>query len=595
MNSGLMVKYKSVSKINLHKMKTKIFIILSLATIILSSCGSIKPISSGRSTVIITTNIKQSEISDKNKVVITNLKGEYVSSDRTEVYYNKFNEYGFFKNDFSKKRTTLIVSHPYYKSDTIVIDRTLRPVVFTLDVLGAITFYLSPSLIIDMSNGNIWKVKKSNKNQNIQLTYNEAGQKNAIASFEETMKTHIEKLNLSEIFSAIQEHPEEPYISISQNAKNECLAAIFSKTSEIITQYNSLKSTTNYRSILNPENLNFLIKYYNRLNSLDSANFARLPEITNQEVVLKSISNLFCSQLRDSAYHQTRSDYKSLYDSKKYNYSSAVDFFIREADKKQIFLTNQRKLDSIYNSFQGYNSFKKEWKKTLEPVQQCMRTSYKKNDSYIKVSDNDPLRYVYKCKFDTSQTVQVNFTIPNHFFKGDYVVVKFDFPDETGYYTTERAKDGTPIKEDGANRHVYYKYFKGGGVYYNNDFADNNRKIMENEEAIRKINRNENLSSSEKMRLENQVLQTTGSSHKNKKVFEISTGKGQMNIEPFLNYMSRTCRPTNLSYYNSMYNQVAPEFELYDYGDGWSWNGELLENLYLSNPGIIDLGDKGSN
>jgi hypothetical protein len=577
-------------------MKNSNFIVIvSFLAAVLSSCGSIKPISSEKSTVIIATNVKQSEISDKNRVVVTNLKGESVSNGSTKVDYNEFNEYGFLKNEFSKKRRTLIVSHPYYKSDTIVIRRTLRPGVFTLDLLGALTLYLSPSLIIDFSNGNIWKVKKSDKNQNVQLTYNETGQNNAIATFEGMMKNHVEKLNIGGILSAIQEHPEEPYISISKNAKNECLDAIFSKTSTIITEFNSIKSTKNY-STINPENLNFLIKYYNRLNSFDSVKFASLPVITNQDVILNSISNLFCSQLRDSAFHQTRTDYKSLYESKKYNYSSAVDVFIKEIDIKQNLLRNQSKLDSIYNSLQGYNSFKKEWKQTLQPVQKCTRKGYKKNDTYITTDDNDPLKYVYNCKFDTSQMIQINFTVPNHFFKGDYVVVKFDFPDERGYYTTEWAKDGTPIKDDVVNSHVYYKYFKGGAVSYNNQYSENNRKVMENEENSKKINRNDKLSSTEKMRLENQVLQTTGSLHKNKKIFSIGTGKGQMNIDALLNYVtgySLSCAPVNLIYYKDIYNQV--EFELYDFGEGWSWNNQVLENLYLSNPGIIDLGDKGTN
>jgi uncharacterized protein (TIGR02145 family) len=156
-------------------MKNNNFVVIVIfLSVILSNCGSIKPISSGRSTVIITTNIRQSEISDKNKVVITNLKGESVLYSKTEIDYNKFNEYGFLKNEFSKKRRTLIVSHPYYKSGTIVINRTLRPVVFTLDLLGAFTIYLSPSLIIDFSNGNIWKVKKSNREINVNLEYNDS-------------------------------------------------------------------------------------------------------------------------------------------------------------------------------------------------------------------------------------------------------------------------------------------------------------------------------------------------------------------------------------------------------------------------------------
>lgn len=199
--------------INLSKMKTKIFFNISLATIILSSCGSIKPISSGKSTVSITTNVKQSEISDNNRVVITNLKGESVSNGSTKVDYNEFNEYGFLKNEFSKKRRTLVVSHPYYNSDTIVIRRKLRPVVFTLDVLGAITLYLSPSLIIDMSNGNIWKVKKSDKNQNIQLSYNDI-------YYLARLEYAKEKQTIESINSYLNNYKESPFIKDAEIYKN---------------------------------------------------------------------------------------------------------------------------------------------------------------------------------------------------------------------------------------------------------------------------------------------------------------------------------------------------------------------------------------
>ena len=82
-------------------MKNSNFIVIvSFLAAVLSSCGSIKPISSEKSTVIIATNVKQSEISDKNRVVVTNLKGESVSNGSTKVDYNEFNEYGFLKNEF---------------------------------------------------------------------------------------------------------------------------------------------------------------------------------------------------------------------------------------------------------------------------------------------------------------------------------------------------------------------------------------------------------------------------------------------------------------------------------------------------------------
>ena len=226
--------------------------IVNFLSVVLSSCGSIKPMSSENSTVIITTNVKQTEISDKNRVVVSNLKGESVSNGSTEVDYNEFNEYGFLKNEFSKKRRTLIVSHPYYNSDTIVIRRKLRPVVFTLDVLGAITLYLSPSLIIDMSNGNIWKVKKSDRTQNVELTYNSI-------YYLARLEYAKEKQSIESINSYLNTYKESPYKKDAEIYRNQLMRRD--------SLYFEIVKNGDYNS-----SENFLLEYPNSIYQLEIGN-----------------------------------------------------------------------------------------------------------------------------------------------------------------------------------------------------------------------------------------------------------------------------------------------------------------------------------
>ena len=99
--------------------------------LVLSSCGMQKLTPSGISTVKINTNINPIEISETNKISVKNLKGESRTFTSSSFNYDAFNDYNFTKNQFSKKRRTLIISHPYYNPDTIVVRRKLRPVVFS--------------------------------------------------------------------------------------------------------------------------------------------------------------------------------------------------------------------------------------------------------------------------------------------------------------------------------------------------------------------------------------------------------------------------------------------------------------------------------
>jgi len=240
-----MVNYKSVSKIKeLLFMKLFKISFISLA-LVLSSCGMQKLTPSEISIVKINTNINPIEISETNKISVKNLKGESRTFTSSSFNYDAFNDYNFTKNQFSKKRRTLIVSHPYYNPDTIVVRRKLRPVVFSLDVLGAITLYLSPSLIIDLANGNMWKVKKSDKTQNLQFSYNDIYY---LARFEYAK----EKQTIETINSYLNNYKESPFIKDAEIYKNSLI-----KRDSL---YASIKKNGDYYSAEN-----FLMEYPNSI------------------------------------------------------------------------------------------------------------------------------------------------------------------------------------------------------------------------------------------------------------------------------------------------------------------------------------------
>ena len=220
--------------------------------LVLSSCGMQKLTPSGISTVKINTNINSAEINDNNKITVKNLKGEYRSFKTPTFIYNSFDDYNFTKNQLSKKRRTLIISHPYYNPDTIVVRRKLRPVVFSLDVLGAITLYLSPSLIIDLANGNIWKVKKSDKTQNLKFSYNDV-------YYLSRLELAKEKQTIESINTYINNFKESPYKKDAESYKNQLIRRD--------SLYVQIKKNGDYYSFEN-----FLLEYPNSIYQLEIGN-----------------------------------------------------------------------------------------------------------------------------------------------------------------------------------------------------------------------------------------------------------------------------------------------------------------------------------
>jgi hypothetical protein len=169
--------------------------------LVLSSCGMEKWTPKGISTVKINTNISPSEINSSNKITVKNLKGESRTYTSSSFNYDAFDEYNFTQNQFSKKRRTLIVSHPNYNPDTIIIRRKLRPGLFTLDLLGAMTLYLSPSMIIDFANGNIWRIHNKNKNLNLNLKHQDDFYRRKLTEIDSTIfsTTNVNEINRLEL------------------------------------------------------------------------------------------------------------------------------------------------------------------------------------------------------------------------------------------------------------------------------------------------------------------------------------------------------------------------------------------------------------
>lgn len=265
--------------------------------LVLSSCGMQKLTPSGISIVKINTNINPIEISETNKILVKNLKGESRTFTSSSFNYDAFNDYNFTKNQFSKKRRTLIVSHPYYNPDTIVVRRKLRPVVFSLDLLGAITLYLSPSLIIDLANGNMWKVKKSAKTQNLKFSYNDI-------YYLARLEYAKEKQTIETINSYLNNYKESPFINDAQIFKNSLI-----KRDSL---YASLKKNGDYYSAEN-----FLMEYPNSIHQLEIENIALkrfFVEKSKQKIEWENIGKYI-----QKIYNENISNARELTKSEKYN------------------------------------------------------------------------------------------------------------------------------------------------------------------------------------------------------------------------------------------------------------------------------------
>jgi len=253
--------------------------------IVLSSCGMKKLTPSEISTVRINTNINPTEINDNNKITVKNLKGESRSFKTPTFSYNSFDDYNFIKNQFSKKRRTLVISHPYYNPDTIVIGRKLRPVIFSLDLLGAITLYLSPSLIIDLANGNIWKVKKSDKTQNLQFSHNDVYYKTQLAYANE--KQTIDSVNnfLNSYNDSIIKIKENGVIEKKIELINMLISSSLSAIKQISSN-NNLNSLAEALLIYNESKSSFY-SYLGVFHKFESEEYKKLYEL-NRDGFYKS-------------------------------------------------------------------------------------------------------------------------------------------------------------------------------------------------------------------------------------------------------------------------------------------------------------------
>lgn len=604
--------------------------------LVLSSCGMQKLTPSGISTVKINTNINPIEISETNKISVKNLKGESRTFTSSSFNYDAFNDYNFTKNQFSKKRRTLILSHPYYNPDTIVVRRKLRPVVFSLDLLGAITLYLSPSLIIDLANGNMWKVKKSDKNLSVNLkprldffqkkidSLNNVAQKGNINSIESILnEVHSMKINLKEepyvskldkIFKDVypkyldlvvektdykkliyleKKYPE-PYASLAQVASAKCREKIekliSSETDEITS-----KIVAGSLDRLNSKQLKVINQVIECKKDFSGYQFDERLLRNNTKIIEAYIKGATSEiyNYKDS----TRRDFKSSIDLYKRNISTLC--IELNLDQKK-FKESVSKIDSISDFFTGYRAFCLTNSLLLGNVELKQRDNLPTeayNNGYLtKQFLNVPSSYVYKTKFSRDST-KIIYTFPNHTFKYEkqICVVKFDFPDEIGTYT-ERNKKGEIEVFNVKRDNIYYKYYQvdtiQNGSYYNNlDIA------RENEQKTKKILQSGGNNPVKTTLKINQSSEITGPLYKRKLSFTSITGKytKERDIERLIyydkNYNLPVITSDKLESWDIMVTKLSYGIrDVFDYGDGYMFYEESFENLFKKNKCSPDSG-----
>jgi hypothetical protein len=615
--------------------KISFFLLLS----VLSSCGMQKLTPSGISSVRINSNINPTEINDNNKITVKNLKGETRSYKTPNFTYNSFDDYNFTKNQFSYKRRTLIISHPNYKADTIVIRKSLRPVVFSLDALGAITLFLSPSLIVDLANGNVWKVKKGDKNLNINLYPKlDFFQKKIDSLNNIAMKGNLNSIEsiLNELYSMKINLKEEPYVSkldkIFKDVYPQYLDLVvekmdYKKLSYLekkypepyasLTQIASEKCREKIEKFISSETDEITSKIAS--GTLELLNSKQL-KVINQVLECKKdfvgyqIDKRFMrdnTKIFDAYIKGASSEIQNFKDSTRRDFKSAVNLYKRNIsalsnelnlDQKKI-NESISKIDSISDVFTGYRAFCLTNSLLLGNLDQLKRSDLPReaynNGILTKEFLNDPSSYVYKTKFSRDST-KIVYSFPNHVFKNEKYIctVKYDFPDETGSYT-ERDKSGKTQLYKVNRNNIYYKYYSVKVI--NNQSYDQNQEIAsQNAEKTKQILKNSGNNTVNTYLKINQSSEVTGPLYIRKLSFTPIEGNkskatSQSDFENLVykdkNYIFTVRAINKLDSWDSMVNRLSSPIEdMLDYGEGYRYNSSLLESLFLKNKCTPDLG-----
>ncbi len=606
------------NNLNFELMKTTSFFLLAF---ILTACGSLK-FMQPYNTVYVNTNIEETN----QKVSLTDLTGNSFSEDVKEgkfmISNSKF-DYKFFSNDFTKKKRTLILSHPNYYPDTIVVNRTLRPLVFGLDLIGSAFVVGLPSAIIDFTNGNIWKVRRKSKNIDLTLSpkqqYFEKKIDSLITQFIDKNTARIDKaIILERIYSDYKLYKQEPYFSKSSEAMNKIVPLYLNilieerNQEEIKSWLNKIESpflllfkeaekkcsveiekdleAKNQRLLdilSNPKNTQFNTTELNIIDSIYQLKQKSSMITTDAKVISQGgkflqfyISGSYVEFLKYK--NSTRSDFKD-----KYNQIKQTIRFISNDLKLNLNTESVmiQKLDSVYKQCIGFRSFcrysdalsGKEYKEVSGGLSKEVYDYWYKTWVKPEYADN-PIYYKSRTKFGSEQAT-ITYTFPNWVFKDEkrICVEKQDFPDESG----TRLEDGK-VKNIKRN-HIYYKYYVVR-ITNNDSYANNMRIANENEERTKEILAEGKTTINTELKL-NRELQVTGSLHERAMSFSPATGPlTDKNIirDDELKWENAVYDERGeLSIYNSMLS--ALQFELstcYDYGEGFKLFGVEFESLF---------------
>lgn len=552
-----------------------------------------------------------------------------------------------------RKNLKLTTEHPSYISDTIEIKRSLRfgPLIGDLALTGLSSGLLAPVIGLDFYNNNIWKIKKRNSVVNAILTpkYEYFAQKvdTLAAHFMHQTATNDKKDKILNDLLLMHEICTQETFSVKLSATINQLSQAYAQSLVEERNIDKLKfwireATNGFENVFMTAEKECLIQIQTEFNRsqddlLNTMKFvkkdkwetiAQLNEIDQLLNLKKIITGLswsenFIQRKNDIIIHYIDGAFirvESYRDSTRDNYKNASYSEISNIRKlvqelngnfknyESLTINLQSKLDSLNKELLGFKAFclyssNLSGYKYSEPV--CDKLIY---DCWYKkwVKEkyaSDPTNYKKKIKFEEKESV-LTFTFPKHIFKNDQIicVVKNDFPDETRstLHTPDKySKD--VIKE--YYKHVYYKYYEvtySQNNSYNKNMAiaeENGRQVQRNLQQYGNTTIEANVRSSE-------GLKTTGSLHKNAMTFRSIKGpnggvSSDMSSDDQDRYWHRQVGVGNyytgdkyISHYENILNALKSDYSgsYFDYGEGFKFRGEYLENLFINHSCDPDSG-----
>lgn len=322
----------------------------------LFSCGSIEKLQPDNS-ILIKTNIQESGLTIQRKSGYSS-----THNNAQDFVYNKYSDYKFFKNGFSKKNRSLTFEHPDYNPIEIKIKRTIRPLILSLDLIGAYTIILSPSLVIDILNGNMWKISKKSKNINLTFERSEF-------YFKKQLKQYYNFGTVSGMKEYIRKYSESPLIDSANTYINEFIVrdSIFDEIQKKGTYRDAEDFYKKYPNFPNTSKVKELIKNY----------FEK--ENNNSQFDWPQIGDFMRNKFTEYVAMGTKFAKDSMYSKSIENLDKALSIFM----DKNVIIQKDSITNIIFNSILDNANSSKTKKRYEEALEYYKKAQKVKNDSSI--------------------------------------------------------------------------------------------------------------------------------------------------------------------------------------------------------------------